>query len=260
MFEVVSVLVAVAGVYIAYLTLQHQKKSTSLGSSHARSPASAHTSDNVDASQQTDNKRTVPDGIVLGDKVVLVPGLQMRLFTHSGRIEEDVLRGKQYSWISRGDVIGRYHMDIAKSNADYWRHVMGSEHRSVDIHAPVSGLIVNTRFEPFVHWPKRTDPQVETPTVPPLSILIADDEPAPESNTFMYRSALRFIDEHKAPLFRPSRQWTMEGMTDEDFARLVGYQQQAECLIVDAMPEYAAFFEEARTRFPELRPHIKHLL
>lgn len=150
-------------------------------------------------------------------------------------------------------------MEVPNSDADYFRHIMGTKHLSVDVRSPVDGLILHSGFSHFVHWPTQSDPQLELPTGTSLSILVADDEPAPEKNEYMYGSALRFIHDHKGPLFRHSRYWSMEPMTDEEFSRLVQYQKDAECLVVDALPEFKDYLDEARTKFPKLRPHIKHL-
>lgn len=247
MIEFLALIVALVGVYIAYLAYRHQ-----VAMAKPAEPKAPSALPKEPAAEAWHHK--IPDGITFGDKVVLVPGLQVRLFTHSGRIIEDHLRPRQYTWIERGEPVGRY--ETLQSSGGIF-----SEEKwlGADIPSPVSGLIIHSSFGHFSDWPKPQRGEIVRPTMAQLAILVADDEPAPEDNGFLFDHVLRFIDRHRAPSFKPSKQWTMEGMTEDDYQRLVGYQRQAHCITVAAMPEYHDYFEEARKRYPTLRPYLDHL-
>lgn len=254
MFEIIVGLATIASCFIAYLALRHQRSQPL--------PQSGNAVPEQSAPSETDSghpERVIPKGITFGTKALLIPGLQVRLFTHSGWIEDDLLRDKQYCWIERGDVIGRYHMDVPNSDADYLRHLMGTEHMSVDIMSPVSGLVLHRTLTHFVEWPKPGTDESKLP-VSGFAVLMPDDEPPPENNDYMFRGAINFIRQHKGPLFRDSRYWTMGPMEEEQFAKLIQLQKEAECIEVNALPRYEDYLNEARTRFPSLRPHLKHLI
>lgn len=266
MFDTIVAVTGVVGVFVAVLAWQYPKRhprsnanETAENPTVKRTPQSGAARQANGGTDQTHTVPYVPDGIVFGDKAVLVPGFQQLLCTHSGWVESTILRGKQYSWLKRGDVIGRYHMNVPNSDADYFRHIMGSKHLNVDVRSPVSGLIIHSKFGYFVTWPAPDQAESNLPG-PSLSVLIADDEPPPESNSYMFGPALEFINAHKGPFFRSSRYWSLGPMTDERFSKLVQAQKDAQCLIVDAMPTFKDYFEEARTRYPSLRQHLRHLL
>ncbi|WP_299677073.1 hypothetical protein [uncultured Roseobacter sp.] len=201
----------------------------------------------------------IPVGVTLGDKVVIVPGFQQRLFTHAGRPDEEIWWGKEYSWIKRGQVIGRYHMTIPNSNEDYFRHFMGKKEKSVDVRSPVSGLILHSHFNDFIHWPEQENAPEELP-IAAFAILVPDDEPKPDSAEHMFGDLIRFMMDNKGPLFRHSPYWSLEPMDDELFEQLIEMQKNATCLVTNAMPRYQDYLEEARTKYPYLRPYLKHLL
>ncbi|CAN0598245.1 unnamed protein product, partial [Ectocarpus sp. 12 AP-2014] len=258
--------IAFIAVVVAVLAWQFPKRHPGMSASEIGDDSTAFTGPSStlkrDANGGGEQKHTiayVPDGIVFGDKVVLVPGLQQRLFTHSGWIESTIPRGQNYTWVDRGDVIGRYHMEIPNFDTDYLRHIMGSKHISAEIRSPVSGLVLHSYFDDFVSWPAPGDAENNLPLAA-FSILIAEDEPLPEANSYMFARAVQLIRDCKRLLFRSSRRWSLGPMTEEQFSRLVKAQTDTECLVVDALPKFQDYLEEARTKYPSLRPHLKHLL
>jgi len=248
LIEFLGLIVAIAGVYIAYLAYRHQKR--------LAKPAEVDTQPaSLTPPKSASWDHEIPDGITFGDKIILIPGLQARLFTHSGRIVDDLWWKRQYTWIARGEPIGRYEtLDPSAGGLFSDGKWVGA-----DVLAPVSGLVVHPSYGDFSDWPKSKNGEAVRPIRAQFAILIADNEPGPEGNAFMFDSILRFIDRYRAPLFKPSKQWTMEGMTDADYQRLVGLQRDAHCIEVDAMPEFHDYFEEARKLHPTLRPYLAHL-
>ena len=258
MFEIIVGVATIGSFVVAIVAFRSQKRT---GERPPRAaPADVAAPDVSNPGSGPDRPAVeVPEGITFGHRVALVPGLQQRLFTHSGRIEDDIWRGRSYSWITRGEVIGRYHMDVPKISAGYLRHFSGTTYHKADIRSPVSGLVLHTTFSSFVDWPAQNAGETVIPTMPPFAVLMPDDEPAPEGNGYIFRDALTLIQNCRAPLFQPSRYWSMDAMDDEQFSRLLNLQKQVACIILDALPRYQDYLEEARTRYPSLRPHLKHL-
>lgn len=269
MLELISVLATVAGAVIAYVTFQHHKKESSQRNTEAAENSSSqtratHGPSAIGSVKEQMDPGVIPDGIVFGKKVVLVPGPQDLLFSHSGRFQNRLENLKSYSWLQRDDIIGRYHMNVPNSNAEYFRHFLGSEDLSVEVRSPVSGLLLfpslfMSSLSMLGSWPKQEDVTDNNPSVS-FAVLVADDEPPPETCEKIYSPAIRFIRDHRGPFFRESRYWTRPAMTEEQFECLIDMQLSADCLFIDAMPKFEKYFEEARTRYPHLRPHIKHLL
>lgn len=71
---------------------------------------------------------------------------------------------------------------------------------------------------------------------------------------------MRFISENRDSLYQESPFWSMgDPMTDAQIDGFLEIQKVAQPLTLDAMPEFKEYFEEARTLFPSLRPHLAHL-
>lgn len=265
MLEYIGVAVAIAGVYIAYLTLNHQRNASRADSitveknTSGQPISSPHIHTKISDSGNIPPIGQLPNGIVLGRKVVLIPGYQDLLFSHSGHFDGDIVRDRTYGWLQRGEVIGRYHMNVPHSDIDYIRHFLGSEDLSVDVKSPVDGLILGNHLSYLGEWPDQENVTKDNPGYC-FSVLIADDEPPPETGRSMYSDACRFIKDHREPFFRHSRYWTKPAMTEEQFATLIDIQLGTNCLFIDAMPKFEDYLKEARTKYPSLRPHIKHLL
>lgn len=259
-FEVVVGLATIGSFIVAYRmyrSSQIEGVSTS-SSSNEQSELSTPPEEADDTPKPCHPAVMIPDGVALGDKVVLVPGLQQRLFTQAGRIEENIWSRKSYSWIERGEVIGRYHMSVPNSDADYLRHVMGAKDHTIDIRSPVSGLLLHSFFSDFVEWPKRDHSSGEY-RWDCFGVLIPDDEPPPEKNRYMFGELIRFIRQNSGPFFRESPYWSLGPMDQELFERLIAAQEAAECVTVEAMPRYTEYVDDARIQFSALRPYLKHL-
>ncbi|MEM8787651.1 MAG: hypothetical protein AAGE76_05280 [Pseudomonadota bacterium] len=263
--DLIALGIAAVGVVVAYMAWQYprhpagaQPAKASGGASkpNAAEPVAAATAE----AKPRSRRKPVPEGVVFGDKVVIVPGLQQGLFTHAGHIEWQYLSGQVYGWIQREDIIARYHVDRPKVANGPFRHFFGSDRETATIRSPISGLLLHSYFNDFVTWPASVD-EIDDQDMPiAFSVLLPDDEPPPIKPEWTHRRAIQLLEDNKDLLFKDSMRWTRGPMPEDAVARLFQDQRDAQCLIVDALPRFRDYLEEARTKYPELRPHLKHLL
>ena len=201
----------------------------------------------------------IPDGVTLGDKVVVVPGVMSMPFSHSGYMTRDLLKPRLFSWIKRGDVIGRYNLVVWKSSSPWLKGILGNSIHSCSIHAPVSGLIIKDYYGFCMGW-KRTA-VLNYGSIPfSLSILIPNDESPAEDGEQMFIQLKHLCIDYKKEFFQPSGLWTIDALDPEYFFNAIEEQQKRECFYADAMPYFEDKLGEARTEYPSLRPHLKHLV
>ena len=199
----------------------------------------------------------IPKGISFGSKVLVLPGY-LGGFTHSGYMNK-YSKKRNYRWIKRGEPIAEFVIRGSYYNSLYSR-LFNTEEHSVVIKSPVSGL--------GLHQILSTDSRLErdswlkdssNPPYANYAILLPDDEPPPQTGEYMYSSMCNFIMNMKHYYFKDSRYWTMKGFFEEHLKDMIKIQLSANPIKFDALPNWKDYLNEARTNFPELRPHLKHL-
>jgi hypothetical protein len=197
----------------------------------------------------------VPAGITLGDRVLVMPSMFGLLFTHTGGVTRDGVQPESYAWIQRGEVIARYWVRRPKTNSALLNFFLGDELTFyAPIVSPVSGLVIHKSFD--------ANRDVDLGDAPPLAyfaVLLPDDEPPPLSGEEMFGPAVRLLNDHRDMLMKPSRMWTIPAWEPAKVDELFKRQLSAKCRAYPAMPHWNDYFEEARTRHPSLRPHLRHL-
>jgi hypothetical protein len=186
----------------------------------------------------------IPEGIMFGKKVAVIPPVSMA-FSHSGYMEKGGDINKSYTWIDRGSDLGRYIIEADKLNIPALKFFAGTEPQKASIPSPVSGLLIHSSYDFGLGL---------------TAILLPDDEPEAKGGEYMFRSLCRLCREHKQYFLRPSRYWSMGAWTEDDLNNIIDEQLSQQCEYVDAIPKYKGYFDEARTRHPNLRPYIRHLV
>ena len=185
----------------------------------------------------------VPEGISFGDKVLRFPSVSMA-FSHSGRIRSTY--SNTYRWIDRGSAIGHYMIEVDKVDIPILRVFIGTRTEEAAIPSPVSGLLIHASYD-FSSGAGLT------------AVLLPDDEPAAENGKYMFEAVCSLCERHRPYFMKASRYWSMEGWSSSRFDREVENQLSQECQYEDAMPRYSDYFDEIRSRHPDLRPFIRHL-
>lgn len=196
----------------------------------------------------------VPEGITFGHQVLAVPSLFGGLFTHAGGVGSETEKTRQYACIARGDLIGTLYIHRPKSTLPILSSLLGTDSYTAPILSPVSGLIL--------HSPYEHDKTVEFDDTPPTSafaILLPDDEPDPIPGEVMFSKAADLIRRNMAVLQRPSIRWSMLAKDPKEVEATLRRQLAANPRAYPAMPHWKACLDDARTRYPSLRPHLKHL-
>ncbi len=186
----------------------------------------------------------VPEGITFGNRVLRVPSVLIAL-SHSGFLG-DTRSGGGYTWVNRGDPVGVFHLRTVKPGVLGW--LAGEKVHSVDVPCPASGLFVHRTFD-FA-----TSEESSL-----TAILLPDDEPTAEDGAYMFSALTRVCWDNRDTFLKNSRYWSMEAFSADELKDLLDKQVSLECRTIDAMPRYKDYFDEARTRYPNLRPHLKHL-
>jgi hypothetical protein len=132
--------------------------------------------------------------------------------------------------------------------------LMGDNSFSASIRCPASGLILHSTYE--------DNCTVELEDSPPtglFSLLLPDDEPDPVTGDRLFADAVRLIRDHMDVMARPSRYFSMGARDPSEVEELLQRQLAANPRVYPALPHWKDHLDEARTRHPSLRPHIKHL-
>lgn len=199
----------------------------------------------------------IPTGITFGDKVALIPALSF-IFSHSGHLTNDLYRHKSYTWIKRGDPIGEYRISTPKVDIPIIKFFLTEDEHKVIVRSPVSGLIIF----PFYDYGAEDYDYNVSESSPPLrmTILLPDDEPPAEDGHYLSSDICRVCWEHRHFFLKPSRYWSMAGYEENELKEFLDKQKKYLCKYYNAMPHFEKYFQEARTRYPQLRPFLKHLL
>jgi len=185
----------------------------------------------------------VPEGITFGRKVAIIPSVSMA-FSHSGDMASQ--HNSTYTWIDRGSPLGVYRIAVDKVDIPVLKWFTGTDLHSAIIPSPVSGLLIHANYDFAV-------------SSPITAILLADDEPLAENGEYMFRNLCNLCRDKQSYFLKPSRYWSLGAWTAEDFNMAVQKQLLQKCEYVDALPKYKDYFDEIRTRHPNLRPLIRHL-
>lgn len=188
--------------------------------------------------------------------MLLVPAVFGGTFSHSGHLSGTRDR-TNYAWIKRGDTIGKYTLSVPRSYVAIVGALAGETEHEVAIPSPASGLLIHSiyNYGDDEHDFGRADGDAPVR----MAILLPDDEPPAEDGQFMFSRLVQCVWDHRSPFLRPSRYWTMGPMTESHLRQRLDAQLRLKPHVVDAMPRFEDYFEEARTEFPQLRPHLKHL-
>ena len=184
----------------------------------------------------------IPEGITFGHKVVVIPSVS-NAFTHSGDMEERLHR--TYKWINRGDPLGHYRIAVDRIDIPVLRFFAGTKPHSAAIPSPVSGLLIHHIYDFGSDI---------------TAVLLPDDEPAAEDGQYMFRSMCHLCIDQQKYFLKPSRYWSLNAYSKQRFQEIIETQLSRSCQYVDAMPRYEDYFDEARTRHPNLRPYLRHLI
>lgn len=199
---------------------------------------------------------SIPTGITFGSKVLVVPGYASG-FTHSANIES-LFERENYRWVQRGEAIGEYRIDGSYGEG-FLARLTSSKLHTAQIRCPVSGLLLHTTLNHELFGRLEEWNTMKEPPLAACALLLPDDEPKPESGEYIYSAMCRLARDMKHYYYKPSRYWTMSGFSPESFDALIRTQLSAQPRIFDALPNWGDYFDEARTRKPELRPYLKHL-
>ena len=196
----------------------------------------------------------VPEGITLGDKVLVVPGLFFAgIFTHAGGVKPET-SNRSYAWVKKDETIGTLWLHRRKSEIPVLGSFLGNESFSVKIKSPADGLILFPSYGVISTVEFKDSPPLAT-----FSILLPDDEPDPTPGKTLFADAVDLIRENMDVLKRPSRYRTMMGQEPEEVERLLERQLAADPRSYPALPRWKGNLDDARTKYPSIRPYIKHL-
>jgi hypothetical protein len=186
----------------------------------------------------------IPEEITFGRKVAVIPSVLMD-FSHSGNVE--TLYKDSYVWVDRGSALGNYKLKVDRLDVPVLKWFAGTETQKASIPSPVSGLLLHSIYDFRLSGSSLT------------AILLPDDEPQAENGEYMFADVCDLCSRNMIYFLKPSRYWTMDAWTREQFEEIVEEQLSLRCEYVDAMPNYKGYLDEIRKRHPSLRPHIKHL-
>lgn len=199
----------------------------------------------------------VPAGVTLGTKMLLVPAVFGGTFSHSGALTG--LRDRtNYAWIKRGDPIARYRLTVPRLYLPFLGGMAGEIEHEALVRCPSSGLLIHGRYD-YSNDDECEFSRSDGHAPVRMAILLPDDEPPAEDGRFMFTDLARCVWDNREPFLRPSRYWSMGAMTEAHLRQQLDAQLALKPRLVDAMPQYEDYFEKARTEFPQLRPHLKHL-
>lgn len=200
---------------------------------------------------------TIPAGITLGSKVVVVPGYASG-FTHSANVVS-LLERQNYRWVKRGEPIGEFRIDGSYGEG-FLAKLTSTKLHTATIPCPVSGLLLHSTLSHEISSRLEGWNAMKEPPAASFALLLPDDEPRPESGECIYSSMCRLARDMKHYYFKDSRYWSMSGFSPEMFEELISIQINAHPKIFDAMPNWSDYLDDMRTQKPELRPYLKHLV
>lgn len=199
----------------------------------------------------------VPTGVTFGSKVAVIPGYASG-FTHSGDVVS-LMKNENYRWVTRGEPIAEFqiHGSCGDNFISRW---LSSETHSVQIKCPVSGLLLHSTLKHELSQYLENWNSMKEPPRADFAVLLPDDEPPMETSEYIYSSMCRLIRDMKHYYLKKSRYWSMSAFSPERLEALIEEQLSAQPIVFDALPTWNDYLNEARTKQPELRPYLKHLV
>lgn len=189
----------------------------------------------------------IPEGITFGSQVYIVPPVLSQL-SHRANLS-NTENNKSYHWVDRGDTIAEFTLLTNWNSIPGLNILFGEKEYTVDIRSPVSGLFIHRGLD-FCYAESRSL----------TAILLPDDEHPAENGHYMFDKLKRLCWSHRATYLKPSRYWSMGAFDVDNLRNILDEQVSFKGQYVDAMPTYSDYFNEARTKHPNLRPYLKHLL
>jgi hypothetical protein len=186
----------------------------------------------------------IPRGVTFGTKVAVIPPVSGS-FSHSGFMEKKGRLHEGYSWIDRGNDLGRYVIEVDKIDVPILKLFVNPEIQKASIPSPVSGLLIHSSYDFGLGL---------------TAILLPDGEQEAADGEFMFQALCHLCEKNKKYFLKPSRYWSKGAFTESIITHMLSEQLSQKCQYVDALPQYRDYFEEARTRHPNLRPYIEHLV
>ena len=199
----------------------------------------------------------IPNGVTFGTEVLVMPSLIGSVFTHAGGIDTVSYKPNRYSWVKKGDVIAEVYISRPKTKFGLINDIFFNDIISkVPIKSPASGLALHSEYSDNFTVKLKDD----VPPIANFSLLLPSDEVREVSGASLFRAAVNLIKENSDLLYKESRRWTMKGKTPQELESLLAQQLAANCRRYPATPYFDDYLDEARTEFPELRQHLKHLV
>lgn len=276
MFEFLVGLATIASCIIAYVTLKQQKNFNESNDKKQRnttevelnSPAVAKGLDRSKPANQ------IPEGITFGSKVVVIPGYDAIFWNRFERVV-DLMEGQYYRWVQRGDPIGEFRIDGSFGASSFVKLFSPEQHIAV-IRSPVSGLLIYSEIRHNIDYEEWNS--LKKPSLANCAILLPDDEPKPETGEYIYSAMCQLARDKRqyqlrssrvSPDLNPSSKEFNETqylkfiehskLQNSQFNEILKSQIGVQPRIFDALPSWGEYFDEARTKYPELRPYLKHL-
>ncbi len=190
----------------------------------------------------------IPEGISFGNKVVKLPNTSRafdKAIWRQACIPNNpkVLYGS-YTWVEKGENLIEFTILTPKTGIPIIDFFKEKNYNKIYIRSPVCGLLLHDEhyFEAYDH----------------TSLLLPDYEEPASSGSYMFSDLCDFCWDHREFIFYKSSGVGGES-DDKSLSQSFEEQKNRSCELVDAMPEFKSYFQEARTKYPQLRPYLKHL-
>lgn len=198
--------------------------------------------------------KSVPHGITFGSKVVKLPDTSQifnRALWIQACIQNPVTLGTYYTWIDRGSNLAKYIILTHKIGIGLFKFITPKDLTKIFLRSPVSGLLIHCGH----YFGDADNSSCRT------TLLLPDDEPPAENGEFMFGQLCNFGWDHRESIFmKPTEFRNSNAFSDASLKSSFKEQVSRVCQVSDALPKFNESFQEARTRHPELRPYLKHLL
>ncbi len=193
----------------------------------------------------------VPAGIVFGSKVLVVPPLTGQ-FSHSGHLA-GLTSAVNYRWVNRGEYVARFTISTPKIDLPLIKYFGGKQYHSSYFRSPVSGLILHPHYEHgFLEL-------TEDPPTAGFAILMPNNEAPAEKGVYIFSQTCDLVRKSRELYMKDSRYWSMRAFSTEEIEEFLLKQEDCNCRVYEALPHWNDYFNEARMRHPDLRPHLRHL-
>jgi len=202
------------------------------------------------ASDTNRSNRGIPAGISFGNKVLKLPHAST-VFDRAIWIQACLRNNPRvlfdnYTWVKKGENLIEFTILTPKIGIPFVDFFVEKNYNKIYIPSPVSGLLLYTSYG----FGDRNKNYGQT------TFLLPDDEPPANGGEFMF-SRLCNWDHREYIFYKPSE---FSSFNDQNLSEDFAEQKSRSCEYFEAMPEFESHFREARTKHPELRPYLKHLL